>query len=105
MTKRAIGLVGAVTVLAAIGLAGPAAAADSWEMPDVEGAILQEAHDTIVSTTEGVLVPETSTADGTPYEQINLTNWVVCAQSPAAGGTISAEAPPELEVARFNSCE
>ncbi|WP_226863530.1 hypothetical protein [Mycolicibacterium baixiangningiae] len=74
-------------------------------MPDVEGAILQEAHDAIVSTTEGAVVPQTSAADGTPYEQINLTNWVVCAQSPSAGGQISAEAPPELEVARPNECE
>ncbi|BCI51747.1 hypothetical protein NIIDNTM18_10250 [Mycolicibacterium litorale] len=104
MTKRISGLVGAVTVLAAIGLAGPAAAADSWEMPDVEGAILQEAHDTILSTTGGAVVPQTSTADGTPYEQINLTNWVVCSQSPSAGGTITVDEPPQLEVARFNSC-
>ncbi|KUI33478.1 hypothetical protein [Mycobacterium sp. GA-2829] len=107
MTKRVGGLLGAVTLLAAgaVGLAAPSAAATSWEMPDVEGQILQEAWDTIASTTENAVVPETSAADGTPYEQINLTNWVVCAQSPAEGGSISVDAPPELEVARFNECE
>lgn len=106
MKKRVTGLVGAALLVAgAVGLAGPAAAQDAWAMPDVEGAILQEAHDTIVSTTEGALVPQTTAVDGTPYEQINLTNWVVCAQSPSAGGEISAEQPPELEVARPNGCE
>jgi beta-lactam-binding protein with PASTA domain len=106
MNKRATGL-GAVTLLVAgsIGLAGPAAAAESWAMPDVEGAILQEAHDDIASTTSGAVLPETTAADGTPYEQINLTNWVVCAQSPSAGEEISVDSPPELEVARPNGCE
>jgi hypothetical protein len=107
MKKRAAVAVGAASLLvtAGVGLAGPVAAAESWAMPDVEGAILQEAHDDIVSTTEGVVFPETSAVDGTPYEQINLTNWVVCAQSPSAGGEITVEEPPSLEVARPNKCE
>ena len=106
MKKRATGI-GAATLLVAgaLGLAGPASAATSWEMPDVEGMILQQAWDEIVSTTEGAVVPETAAADGTPYEQINLTNWVVCAQSPSDGSEFSAEEPPELEVARPNQCE
>lgn len=106
MKQRATGLLGAAVLVAgSLGLAGPASAATSWEMPDVEGLILQEAWDEIVSTSEGALVPETSAADGMPYEQINLTNWVVCEQSPSEGDEFSAEEPPELEVARFNGCE
>jgi beta-lactam-binding protein with PASTA domain len=106
MKKRAAGTVGAVSLLIAgtLGLAAPAAAASSWEMPDVEGMILQEAWDEIVSTTDGAVTPETTAADGTPYEQINLTNWVVCEQSPSEGDEFSAEEPPELEVARLNGC-
>lgn len=107
MKKRVAGTVGAATLLIAgtVGLAAPAAAASAWEMPDVEGMILQEAWDEIVSTTDGAVVPETAAADGTPYEQINLTNWVVCEQSPSEGDEFSAEEPPELEVARLNGCE
>lgn len=106
MKQRATGLLGAAVLVAgSIGLAGPAAAATAWEMPDVEGMILQEAWDEIMPASEGALVPETSAADGTPYEQISLTNWVVCEQSPSEGDEISAEEPPELEVARPNGCE
>ena len=61
--------------------------------------------DEIVSTTDGAVVPVTAAVDGTPYEQVNLTNWVVCAQSPSAGEEISVDSPPELEVARPNGCE
>lgn len=106
MRKCALGRIGAATLLAAgaIGLAGPAAAADSWEMPDVRGLILQEADDLIASATGGAVVARTSDANGMPYEQINLTNWVVCSQSPAAGGTISERRPPRLQVARPNKC-
>jgi hypothetical protein len=105
MKKRGAGL-GVATLLVAgtLGLAGPASAADSWSMPNVEGSVLQEAHDAILSATDGAVVPVTSDADGMPYEQINLTNWVVCSQSPSAGGEISVQAPPQLLVARPNGC-
>ncbi|MBO0678990.1 hypothetical protein JRC04_16100 [Mycolicibacterium sp. S2-37] len=106
MDNRVVRLIGAASllVMGSIGLASPAAADTTWEMPDVEGAVLHEAWGDVVSTTEGALLPETTTADGTPYEQINLTNWVVCSQSPAEGEEISAQEPPELEVARLNGC-
>ncbi|TFV58203.1 hypothetical protein E4P42_12600 [Mycobacterium sp. PS03-16] len=106
MSKRSASIAGVVSLVvsASIGLASPAAAATEWEMPDVEGQILQSAWDAVLATSEGAVVPATSSADGMPYEQINLTNWVVCAQSPSEGGTFSAEEPPELEVARFNQC-
>ncbi|KUI25836.1 hypothetical protein AU196_23025 [Mycobacterium sp. IS-1742] len=106
MTKHATAL-GAAVLFAAgtLGMAGPASAAEAWAMPDVEGMILQQAWDEILSTSDGALVPETSAADGTPYEQINLTNWVVCEQSPSEGGVVTADEPPELEVARPNQCE
>jgi hypothetical protein len=107
MNKYATGTFGAAVLLVAatIGAASPAGAAPSWEMPDVEGMILQEAWDEVVSTTEGLVAPETATENGSPLEQINLTNWVVCSQSPAAGDEILAEEPPELEVARPSRCE
>ncbi|MBB2992953.1 hypothetical protein FHR72_004460 [Mycolicibacterium iranicum] len=73
-------------------------------MPDVEGAVLQDAWDAVVSATDGTLEPQTSTAEGPPFEQINLTNWEVCSQSPADGEEISADSPPELEVARPGAC-
>lgn len=106
MNKHIAGIVGAASLVvsASVGLASPAAAATEWEMPDVEGSILQGAWDEIVSASEGAVVPSTSSADGMPYEQINLTNWVVCAQSPSEGGMFSVEEPPELEVARPNQC-
>lgn len=106
MKKYAAVVVGAAAsllVAGAVGAAGPAAA-DTWEMPDVEGAVLQSAWDAVVTATDGTLVPETSTAAGPPYEQINLTNWEVCAQSPSAGEEVSADTPPELEVARPGGC-
>lgn len=98
-----VGAAASLLIAGALGAAGPAAA-DTWEMPDVEGAVLQSAWDAVVAATDGTLVPETSTAEGPPYEQINLTNWEVCAQSPSAGEEVSADSPPELEVARPGSC-
>ena len=53
-------------------VAAPAAAQPSWEMPDVEGEVLQDAWDKVVSTTDGAVVPETATAEGPPFEQFNL---------------------------------
>ncbi|VEG56096.1 Uncharacterised protein [Mycolicibacterium aurum] len=101
----ATAIVGAACLLVAgaIGAAGPAAA-DNWEMPNVEGEVLQSAWDAVVAATDGALVPETSTAEGPPFEQINLTNWEVCAQSPSAGEEVSAGTPPQLEVARPGGC-
>ncbi|MFA7513350.1 MAG: hypothetical protein WCZ29_22990 [Mycolicibacterium vanbaalenii] len=105
MKKHAIGIIGAASLFAAvaIGTANPAAA-DTWEMPDVEGKVLQSAWDAVVAATDGELVPETATAEGPPFEQINLTNWEVCSQSPSAGEEVSEDSPPELEVARPNGC-
>ena len=99
-------VVGVATVLVATALAvaAPAAAQPSWEMPDVEGEVLQDAWDEVVSTTDGAVVPETATAEGPPFEQFNLTNWEVCAQSPDEGDEISVDSPPELEVMRPGAC-
>lgn len=87
----------------AVGAASPASA-DEWEMPDVEGDILQSAQDAVLKASDGAVAPETSVASGPPYEQINLTYWEVCSQSPEAGEEISGDTPPELEVARPNQC-
>ncbi|PRC56043.1 hypothetical protein C6A85_40630, partial [Mycobacterium sp. ITM-2017-0098] len=83
-----VGAAASVLVAGAVSFAAPAAA-DTWEMPDVEGAVLQSAWDAVVAATDGTLVPETSTAEGPPFEQINLTNWEVCSQSPSAGDEVS----------------
>ncbi|MFB1298196.1 hypothetical protein ACAG24_022020 [Mycobacterium sp. pW049] len=87
----------------AVGAASPALA-DEWKMPDVEGELLQNATDAVLKASDGSVSPETSVAAGPPYEQINLTYWEVCAQSPEAGEEISGDTPPELEVARPNQC-
>lgn len=107
MRNRALGRIGAATLLAAgaIALAAPAEAQTTWTMPDVKGWILQRAHDEIVKTSDGAVVPVTSDADGTPYQQLNLSDWVVCSQSPAAGGEFSVQRPPRLKVARPNACK
>lgn len=87
----------------AVGVASPAMA-DEWEMPDVEGELLQSATDAVLKASDGAVAPETSVAAGPPYEQINLTYWEVCSQSPEAGEEVSGDTPPELEVARPNQC-
>ncbi|MDA2890494.1 hypothetical protein PDG61_06205 [Mycolicibacterium sp. BiH015] len=87
----------------AVGAASPAMA-DEWKMPDVEGELLQSATDAVLEASEGAVSPETSVASGPPFEQINLTYWEVCSQSPEAGEEVSGDTPPELEVARPNQC-
>ncbi|MDG4666542.1 hypothetical protein [Mycobacterium sp. 236(2023)] len=98
-------LIGATSLLfaTAVGAASPALA-DEWTMPSVEGELLQSATDAVLEASNGAVSPETSVSSGPPFEQLNLTNWVVCAQSPEAGEEISDDTPPELEVARPNQC-
>ncbi len=98
-------LIGATSLLfaTAVGAASPAVA-DEWKMPDVEGELLQSAQDAVLEASDGAVVPDTSVASGPPYEQINLTYWEVCSQSPEAGEEMSGDTAPELEVARPNQC-
>ncbi|MDA2894689.1 hypothetical protein PDG61_27520 [Mycolicibacterium sp. BiH015] len=71
----------------ALGMTAPVAAAqegETWEMPAVKEELLQDAVDSIISAAgeENVkLAPYDSELNQVIY---NYTNWIVCAQSPAA---------------------
>lgn len=88
----------------AISLAGTAAAAPPWVMPDVRGMNLQQANNTVKAVTdEKDLVVNSINLTGAPQQQINLTNWIVCSQSPRAGGRIGAKTNIVVGVRRPNS--
>ncbi|MGE2713352.1 hypothetical protein ACQI4L_04765 [Mycolicibacterium litorale] len=88
----------------AIVLAGPAVAAPPWVMPDVRGMNLQQANDTVKAVTdEKDLVVHSINLTGPPQQQTNLTNWIVCSQSPRAGGNIGAKTSIVVGVRRPNS--
>lgn len=77
--------------MGAVGAAGPVAAAPApeWLMPDVKGMVLANAIDEVLTVTGGAeLNIVTDDTKGT-REQINMTYWVVCWQSPKAGVAIS----------------
>ena len=93
MLKRSVEVL--VTALAitgtAICAAGGASAANDppWTMPDVVGQTLQKAEDTLLAVTGDPDMDIRTSSPKINQEQINLTNWVVCYQSPKADGTIS----------------
>lgn len=105
--KRQISAVAGVVSMAAAGaitLAAPSAAAPPWAMPDVRGMNLQQATDTIKGVTdEKDLTVNSINLTGAPQKQINLTNWIVCSQSPRAGGSIGAKTSIVVGVRRPNS--
>lgn len=97
MRQRVIGAFVAAPVLlaAAVGLAGSAAADDAppgtWEMPDVTGVVLEKA-DAVIREATALPGLKIKTLDYVNHQnQLNLTNWVVCAQSPKAAVLV----PPE----------
>ncbi|ORB29128.1 PASTA domain-containing protein [Mycolicibacterium parafortuitum] len=105
MKKQAVRVLGAAPLLTAAAIVGAApAAADQWVMPDVTGQVLQDARNAVLAASEGVVEPATTTAEGPPFEQENLTNWEVCAQAPSAGTIIPDDTPPTLIVARPGEC-
>ena len=105
MKKQAVRVLGAASLLTAAAIVGAApAAADQWVMPDVTGQVLQDARNAVLAASEGVVEPATTTAEGPPFEQENLTNWEVCAQAPSAGTIIPDDTPPTLIVARPGEC-
>jgi hypothetical protein len=102
--KRAVAGVVSMTAAGSITLAGPAAAAAPWAMPDVRGMNLQQATTTIKGVTdEQDLKVDSINLTGPPQKQINLTNWIVCSQSPRAGGSIGARTSIAVGVRRPNS--
>lgn len=79
----------AAVVVAMTGFAGPAAAADQWEMPDVRGEILQTAVNDVRSATGGADLVLRYIPRHVNQDVLNLTNWAVCGTNPAAGNPIS----------------
>lgn len=71
----------------------PAPAAQTWPMPNVQGAVLQSAQDTIQALTGGAIFFTASVdATGQGRQQVLDANWKVCAQTPAAGTLIDVSA-------------
>ncbi|WP_006244334.1 hypothetical protein [Mycolicibacterium tusciae] len=96
------------------GVAAPTAAAEesdaaTWEMPDVEGSMLQNAIDaTLEAAGSEDAVAFSFASDGPATVVYNYTNWRVCGQSPSAEGALETTDEPaevEFEVARPGGCE
>ena len=84
----AAGATTAAVVVAMTGLAGPAAAADKWTMPDVRGEILESAIKDVQSAT-GEVELDLRFQPNVNQVVYNYTNWAVCATSPSRGREIS----------------
>jgi hypothetical protein len=97
---------GAAAIVMAAVAAAPVAGAQTttWEMPDLEDANLAAAVSSFSSATEGSGLTLRFANRSGPGEVINLTNWTVCAQSPAAGTTLTAKSRPIVGVNRPNQC-
>lgn len=93
-----------VGILAAtIGFAGPVAAAPSWVMPDVRGAVLSQAVKAVEGVTGGAELDLRLIDGRNGQEVINQTNWMACAQYPGPGREISQRTKRILlYVKRFN---
>ncbi|AQA01886.1 hypothetical protein BVC93_04930 [Mycobacterium sp. MS1601] len=86
---------------ATIGLAGPAQAAQSFTMPSIKGMNLQEAEDAVTAAAQGMpLDLESHNITGMAQQQLSLTDWLVCGQTPKAGTTISATREVDFNVVR-----
>ncbi|GAB3297315.1 hypothetical protein GCM10027298_08310 [Epidermidibacterium keratini] len=71
-----------------------AAPAQSWVMPDLIGANLQVAQDTIQELTNFQVVYSSSyDATGAGRMQVLDSNWVVCSQTPLPGTTFDSTTP------------
>ncbi|MBO0677718.1 hypothetical protein JRC04_09615 [Mycolicibacterium sp. S2-37] len=106
MSKRVGAIVGSALMLPAIavGLAGPATAQESWEMPDFRGMTLQGAVDEVASVTDGApLTLNVFNTTGAPQQISNSTYWIVCYQSPSAGNEITLDSNVSLGLRRPNT--
>lgn len=84
----AAGATTAAVVVAMTGLAGPASAADQWEMPDVRTEILQSAVDQVSAASAGTKVKFRYNPRHVNQDVYNLTNWAVCFTSPKQGAEV-----------------
>lgn len=73
-------------------------------MPAIKGMSLARAEKVFGDATQGsglALRPINWAGVG---EIINLTNWTICSQDPAAGATLTAKSKPAVGVKRPNEC-
>lgn len=91
----------ALLLPAAIGLAGPAQAANGFKMPSIDGMNLQEAEDAVTAAAKGMPVDMHShNESGMAQRQLSLTDWLVCDQVPSAGTMVSASTDVDFGVVR-----
>jgi hypothetical protein len=80
-------------------------AADSdgtWIMPDVVGADLQSAQDTVQAVTDyGVFYSDSQDLSGLDRMQVVDSNWQVCSQTPSAGDTLTSSSSVSFGVVKF----
>jgi hypothetical protein len=100
-------------LVTAAGVAAPIAAAQdseaaTWEMPDVEESMLQNAVDATYEAAGTEDVEIEFDVSGPAQVVHNYANWRVCGQSPSAEEEVDVTAEPatvEFEVARPGGCE
>ncbi len=91
----------ALLLPAAVGLAGPAQAANGFKMPSIDGMNLQEAEDAVAAAAKGMPVDMHShNESGMAQKQLSLTDWLVCDQVPSAGTMVSASTDVDFGVVR-----
>ncbi|WP_370332364.1 PASTA domain-containing protein [Mycolicibacterium hippocampi] len=79
------------------------APASEWEMPNVRNMVLQQALKSLDEATNSAELNLLLIDSRNGQQVINQTNWLVCAQSPSAGGNISQRTKRvNLYVKRFN---
>jgi hypothetical protein len=86
--------------------AGGAKAAEQWAMPDLTGAVLQDAQNQIQSLTAGaVYFTDSHDLSGKDRHQVLDDNWQVCTQNVAPGAAITATSEIDLGVVKLGeSC-
>lgn len=80
--------------------------AEQWVMPDLTGAVLQDAQDAIQQLTgDAVYFTESHDLSGRNRNQVLDDNWKVCDQNIAAGATLSATSRIDFGVVKLDeSC-
>ncbi len=77
-------------VVASVGLAGAANGDSAYVMPDLKGATLKAAIDAVhAATNDDTSIKINIQSPTVNQKQLNLTNWVVCYQTPKADNQIN----------------
>lgn len=98
MYKPALVVSNAGLAAALLTFAAPASADDAPSMPDVTGAVLQNAVADVADVTD--LPVDPSNVSGPTQVIYNYTNWIVCSESPSAGEEIAPDAEISVDVRR-----